>query len=264
MQVVDRDPFNSDPTNPELMSSEVRERLKSGEKLPVGSMKIPMVDLPLGATEDRVCGTIDIEKALTEGVKAFEPGLLAKVRAVPSRGGGREDGGLRWIWTGDAVRPGLGMRNCVPATIQSPLRSPARCPWMHVWLLQRQHRSEHCGASVAAPLATCMFTCAAAQSAVCPRRPASVRVQAQPFVWAALRCLVRIAGQHVCVCTYVCSCPQAHASPSYPCHHMLRGHEPYSLDPKTPACQHALPRHKPYTLNPKAPVCRRALPRHAP
>uniref|UniRef100_A0A7R9VPF7 Mg-protoporphyrin IX chelatase n=1 Tax=Chlamydomonas euryale TaxID=1486919 RepID=A0A7R9VPF7_9CHLO len=78
MTVVDRDPFNSDPTNPELMSSEVRERLKSGEKLPVGSMKIPMVDLPLGATEDRVCGTIDIEKALTEGVKAFEPGLLAK------------------------------------------------------------------------------------------------------------------------------------------------------------------------------------------
>nr|KJB69597.1 hypothetical protein B456_011G032900 [Gossypium raimondii] len=40
--------------------------------------KINMVDLPLGATEDRVCGTIDIEKALTEGVKAFEPGLLAK------------------------------------------------------------------------------------------------------------------------------------------------------------------------------------------
>jgi Mg-chelatase subunit ChlI len=38
-----------------------------------------MVDLPLGATEDRVCGTIDIEKALTEGVKAFEPGLLVRL-----------------------------------------------------------------------------------------------------------------------------------------------------------------------------------------
>ena len=37
-----------------------------------------MIDLPLGATEDRVCGTIDIEKALTEGIKTFEPGLLAK------------------------------------------------------------------------------------------------------------------------------------------------------------------------------------------
>ena len=88
--------------------NQVREKLKAGEKLPVGTMKIPMIDLPLGATEDRVCGTIDIEKALTEGkwgsvrllshlpdksscfilishilpvfsgVKAFEPGLLAK------------------------------------------------------------------------------------------------------------------------------------------------------------------------------------------
>jgi magnesium chelatase subunit I len=34
------------------------------------------VELPLGATEDRICGTIDIEKALQEGVKAYEPGLL--------------------------------------------------------------------------------------------------------------------------------------------------------------------------------------------
>ena len=42
------------------------------------TVSIPVVDLPLGATEDRVCGTIDIEKALTEGIKAFEPGLLAK------------------------------------------------------------------------------------------------------------------------------------------------------------------------------------------
>lgn len=37
---------------------------------------VEQVELPLGATEDRICGTIDIEKALTEGVKAFEPGLL--------------------------------------------------------------------------------------------------------------------------------------------------------------------------------------------
>jgi magnesium chelatase subunit I len=37
-----------------------------------------VVDLPLGATEDRVCGSLDIERALVEGVKAFEPGLLAR------------------------------------------------------------------------------------------------------------------------------------------------------------------------------------------
>src|SRR6185436_5610524 len=39
---------------------------------------VPVVDLPLGATEDRVCGTIDIERALNEGRKEFEPGLLAR------------------------------------------------------------------------------------------------------------------------------------------------------------------------------------------
>ncbi|MEM6727358.1 MAG: magnesium chelatase ATPase subunit I [Pseudomonadota bacterium] len=38
----------------------------------------PVIDLPLGATEDRVTGALDIERALTEGVKAFQPGLLAK------------------------------------------------------------------------------------------------------------------------------------------------------------------------------------------
>src|SRR6476620_8714765 len=78
IEVVADDPFNSDPTDPELMSQEVRERLQRKEQLPVTTKKISMVDLPLGATEDRVCGTIDIEKALAEGVKAFEPGLLAK------------------------------------------------------------------------------------------------------------------------------------------------------------------------------------------
>ncbi|XP_039122570.1 LOW QUALITY PROTEIN: magnesium-chelatase subunit ChlI, chloroplastic-like [Dioscorea cayenensis subsp. rotundata] len=78
IRVVVGDPFNSDPDDPESMSMEVRERLLRSEQLPVSFTKITMVDLPLGATEDRVCGTIDIEKALTEGVKAFEPGLLAK------------------------------------------------------------------------------------------------------------------------------------------------------------------------------------------
>src|SRR5437016_3255744 len=37
-----------------------------------------IVGLPLGATEDRVCGTIDIERALNDGTKTFEPGLLAR------------------------------------------------------------------------------------------------------------------------------------------------------------------------------------------
>jgi len=39
---------------------------------------VPVVDLPLGATEDRVLGALDLERALAHGVKAFEPGLLAR------------------------------------------------------------------------------------------------------------------------------------------------------------------------------------------
>ena len=76
--VVAGDPYNSSPNDPDLQSSEVRERLQRGESISEGRCQVPMVDLPLGATEDRLCGTIDIEKALSEGVRAFEPGLLAK------------------------------------------------------------------------------------------------------------------------------------------------------------------------------------------
>lgn len=78
IDVVTDDPFNSSPTDPEFMSEPVRELFEAGQNLPKSKKKVPMIDLPLGATEDRVCGTIDIEKALTEGVKSFEPGLLAK------------------------------------------------------------------------------------------------------------------------------------------------------------------------------------------
>ncbi|MEO1210722.1 MAG: magnesium chelatase ATPase subunit I [Cyanobacteria bacterium J06638_20] len=78
IDVVADDPFSSSPTDAELMSDEVRQRLEAQANIPVAQRKVQMVDLPLGATEDRVCGTIDIEKALSEGVKAFEPGLLAK------------------------------------------------------------------------------------------------------------------------------------------------------------------------------------------
>ena len=78
IEVVKDDPFNSHKYDLELMGNEVKMAIQNGEKIETEFIKIPMIDLPLGATEDRVCGTIDIEKALTEGIKAFEPGLLAK------------------------------------------------------------------------------------------------------------------------------------------------------------------------------------------
>lgn len=45
---------------------------------PLRKRPVPFVDLPLGATEDRVIGSLDLEKALRSGEKGFEPGLLAK------------------------------------------------------------------------------------------------------------------------------------------------------------------------------------------
>ncbi|MEO1349834.1 MAG: magnesium chelatase ATPase subunit I [Cyanobacteria bacterium J06635_15] len=72
IDVVADDPFNRAPDDPEILNERSPAEIQPAKK------KVPMVDLPLGATEDRVCGTIDIEKALSEGVKAFEPGLLAK------------------------------------------------------------------------------------------------------------------------------------------------------------------------------------------
>jgi len=65
IDVVKDDAFMSSPTDPNLMSPEVLATYRAGGQLETTKVPINMVDLPLGATEDRVCGTIDIEKALT-------------------------------------------------------------------------------------------------------------------------------------------------------------------------------------------------------
>ena len=70
--------YNCDPADAHAMCEECLSRLSDGAKLRVERRPVPVVELPLGATEDRVCGTIDFARALKEGVKAFEPGLLAR------------------------------------------------------------------------------------------------------------------------------------------------------------------------------------------
>jgi magnesium chelatase subunit I len=69
MPVVAGCPYNSDPRHPFPPREDAFE---------TAMVPVPVVDLPLGATEDRVAGALDIERALAEGVKAFEPGLLAR------------------------------------------------------------------------------------------------------------------------------------------------------------------------------------------
>lgn len=70
-------PFNDDPNRPDTWSDTVRERIARGETLPTSRRKIPFVDLPVSATEDRVVGTLDIEKAIQKGERQFDPGVLA-------------------------------------------------------------------------------------------------------------------------------------------------------------------------------------------
>lgn len=70
--------YGCDPSRVAAHCADCAARLSSEGRLPSMRAAVSVVDLPLGATEDRVCGTLDIERALVEGVKVFEPGLLAR------------------------------------------------------------------------------------------------------------------------------------------------------------------------------------------
>ncbi len=69
--------FHCSPTDPSEMCASCRERYESGESLPWEEQKVQIAELPVGATEDRVIGTLNIERAIKEGIKALELGILA-------------------------------------------------------------------------------------------------------------------------------------------------------------------------------------------
>jgi Mg-chelatase subunit ChlI len=70
-------PFNDDPNAPNTWSDWVKEQTFDREDLVTAKRRIPFVNLPVSATEDRVVGTLDIEKAIQKGERHFEPGVLA-------------------------------------------------------------------------------------------------------------------------------------------------------------------------------------------
>jgi magnesium chelatase subunit D len=70
-------PYSCDPARPDEACLTCRERHARGEALPATTRRVRMVELPVGATEDRMLGTIDVEAALQDGTYRFEPGLLA-------------------------------------------------------------------------------------------------------------------------------------------------------------------------------------------
>lgn len=77
MRVVTDCKYSCDPDRGPTLCTDCRER-SSKAPLKTRLAPVPVVDLPLGATEDRVVGALDLERALTQGIKAFDPGLLAK------------------------------------------------------------------------------------------------------------------------------------------------------------------------------------------
>ena len=77
IKVFAESPFNDDPDAPNTWSDWVKEEIAQGEELKTEKRQIRFVDLPVSATEDRVVGTLDIEKAIKQGERHFEPGVLA-------------------------------------------------------------------------------------------------------------------------------------------------------------------------------------------
>lgn len=77
MRAVSGCRYHCDPGAHGSGCDDCRERSRHGA-LDSEAVPVPVVDLPLGATEDRIVGALDLERALTQGVKSFEPGLLAR------------------------------------------------------------------------------------------------------------------------------------------------------------------------------------------
>jgi magnesium chelatase subunit I len=77
MKVIAGCRYGCDPATPQRWCTECRAR-PAGSRVKTQTVAVPVIDLPLGATEDRVVGTLNLEQALSSGLRTFEPGLLAR------------------------------------------------------------------------------------------------------------------------------------------------------------------------------------------
>src|SRR5229473_3044327 len=76
--VVEGCHFGCDPDDREALCADCRSRFEAAGVLPSHKRRMRVVELPINASEDRVVGTIDLEAALKEGSRRFEPGVLAE------------------------------------------------------------------------------------------------------------------------------------------------------------------------------------------
>src|SRR5258708_7342994 len=78
LEVVADCPYGCAPHEAGAQCADCRARAAKGEELPRAKRRMRVVELPINASEDRVVGTIDIEAAIKQGERRFEPGVLAE------------------------------------------------------------------------------------------------------------------------------------------------------------------------------------------
>ncbi len=78
IEVIKDNSFNCDPSNPNTWDDATKEQYLNHADIPTEVIPAPFVQIPLGVTEDRLLGSVDVEESVKQGEPIFQPGLLAK------------------------------------------------------------------------------------------------------------------------------------------------------------------------------------------
>lgn len=78
IEVIEGNPYNCDPQKPETWDDQTRSLYSEAREIPTQVIRAPFVQIPLGVTEDRLLGSVDVEASVKQGESVFQPGLLAQ------------------------------------------------------------------------------------------------------------------------------------------------------------------------------------------